>query len=56
MGRMKLLGSPLGVDLFSLLHQTLSNFLITRSFTAALILALGSRLLQGTRFSWLFPS
>ena len=46
----------MGPDIFSLLHQTLRNFLITRSFTAAIILALGARLLQGTRLSWLFPS
>ncbi|GEM_PF-2722590 len=55
MSRVKLFGSLLGLDLFSLLNQTLSNFLITRSLTAAVILALGSRLLQGTRLSWLFP-
>jgi hypothetical protein len=55
MKRLKLLKGFLVFDLFSLLHQTLRNFLITRSLTAAIILVLGSRLLGGTRLSWLFP-
>ena len=56
MSRLKLSGSEWFFDVFSLLNHALRNFLITRSLTAAVILALGSRLLQGTRFSWLFPS
>jgi len=56
MERLKLLKGFLVFDLFSLLHQTLRNFLLTRSLTAAIVFVIGSRLLAGTRLSWLFPS
>jgi len=56
MERWGLLKSSLGFNIFSLLNHALRNFLLTRSLTAAIILALGARLLQGTRLSWLFPS
>lgn len=55
MERLSLLSSPLELKLFCLADQTLRNFLFTRSLIAAVVLALAARLLQGTRFSWLFP-
>jgi hypothetical protein len=55
MNRLNLLNGLVGLGFFSFLDQTLRNFLFTRSLIAAVVLAVGSRLLQGTRFSWLFP-
>ncbi len=56
MDHLNLLNGYLGLGVFSFLNQTLRNFFLTRSLIAAVVLAVGSRLLQGTRLSWLFPS
>lgn len=56
MNPLSLLNGPFGFGALSFLHQTLGNFLLTRSLTAAVVLALCSRFLARTRLSWLFPS
>jgi len=55
MGWLVRIGNSLAFGALPILYQTMRNFLLTRSLTAAVILALGSRLLEGTRLSRLFP-